>query len=203
MKQMGRPCFAAAVTGVLLLGLFWAGPSAVRASTAESQVTADGVQALDVRPDPAGGVRATATIEVPVAPAVLQAVLTDYARWPDLFEVRMRLTNLEWRDGRAVTDLRIQHALLPGERRLLCESRALPSGGLLTTLKGGDFKRYQRIWRLTPEGDGSRTRAEFDLVVEVDMVVPDWLVALSLRRELEAHFRLVRERAVELATRER
>ncbi len=154
---------------------------------------------LDVQPDPAGGVRATATIGVPVAPAILQAVLTDYARWPELFEVRMRLINVEWRDGRAVTDLRIRHALLPGERRLLCESRALPNGGLLTTLLGGDFKRYQRTWRLAPEGDGSRTRADFELIVEVDMVVPNRLVALSLRRELEAHFRLVREKAVERA----
>ncbi len=194
---------AAVVTAVLLLGLSWVEPFVIRVSATDERPAADGIRTLDVRPDPAGGVRATATIGVPVAPAVLQAVLTDYARWPELFEVRMRLANLEWRDGRAVTDLRIQHALLPGERRLLCESRTLPSGGLLTTLKGGDFKRYQRIWRLTPEGDGSRTRAEFDLVVEVDMIVPDWLMALSLRRELEAHFRLVREKAVELATRER
>jgi hypothetical protein len=182
-----------------MLGLCGTGPSAARASPAGSSIATEGVRALDVRPDPAVGVRATATIGVPVAPAILQAVLTDYARWPELFEVRMRLINVEWRDGRAVTDLRIRHALLPGERRLLCESRALPNGGLLTTLLGGDFKRYQRTWRLAPEGDGSRTRADFELIVEVDMVVPNWLVALSLRRELEAHFRLVREKAVERA----
>lgn len=194
---MRRP--AVAVTAVLMLGLCGAGPAAARASPAGSPIATEGVRVLDVQPDPAGGVRATATIGVPVAPAILQAVLTDYARWPELFEVRMRLINVEWRDGRAVTDLRIRHALLPGERRLLCESRALPNGGLLTTLLGGDFKRYQRTWRLAPEGDGSRTRADFELIVEVDMVVPNRLVALSLRRELEAHFRLVREKAVERA----
>jgi hypothetical protein len=45
-------------------------------------------------------------------------------------------------------------------------------------------------------GDGNRTKADFDLVVEIDSIVPDWLVAMAMRRELEAHFRIVREKAL-------
>lgn len=144
-----------------------------------------------------------ATVFFPARPDILQAILTDYAKWPELFEVRMRVASLDLQGGRAVTDIRIDHALLPGERRLVCESYTLPEGGLVTDLRGGDFKRYHRVWRLSAAGDGSRTRAEFELLVEMDTLVPDWLAALAMRRELETHFRILREKALERARQER
>jgi hypothetical protein len=143
---------------------------------------------LEVSRDPSGGVRATATLVIPAPPDIVQAILTDYVRWPELFDVKMRLAHLDQREGRAVTDLYIQHAFLPGERRLLCESEVLPGGGLVTRLLGGDFKRYQRTWKLNPDNDGQRTHADFDLLVEVDTLAPDWLVAFTLKRELQSHF---------------
>jgi hypothetical protein len=115
----------------------------------------------------------------------------------------MRLANLEDHAGRVITDLYISHALLPGEQRLLCESQSVPGGGLVTDLKGGDFKRYHRVWKLQPAGDGSQTRAEFDLLVEVEAMVPDWLVAVAMERELNAHFRIVREKALDRITKEK
>jgi hypothetical protein len=123
-------------------------------------------------------------------------MLTDYQHWPDLFEVRMRLVDMKIHQGVATTDLRIDHALLPGERRLVTESRAMPGGGLVTDLVGGDFKRYHRVWRLAPANEGAETIADFELVVAIDSIVPDWLVALATRRELEAHFRIVKEKAL-------
>jgi hypothetical protein len=78
----------------------------------------------------------------------------------------------------------------------LSETRTLPTGGLLTELKGGDFKQYRRFWKLTPIDDGAHTRAEFELVVEIDMMVPDWIVAAAMRRDLDTHFRIVREKAL-------
>lgn len=66
----------------------------------------------------------------------------------------------------------------------------------MTDLKAGDFKRYHRVWKLSPVGDGSETKAEFELIVEIDSIVPDWLVALAMRRELEAHFRIVKDKAL-------
>ncbi len=151
---------------------------------------------LDVRTEPNGGVRATATILFPAPVSVIQAILTDYAHWPELFDGRMRMAELREQDGKAFTDIRIEHALLPGERRLLSETRTLPTGGLLTELKGGDFKQYRRLWKLNPVDGGAHTKAEFELLVEIDMMAPDWMVALAMRRDLESHFRLVREKAL-------
>jgi len=151
---------------------------------------------LDVRTEPTGGVRATATILFPVEPAIIQRILTDYAHWPELFDIRMRMAEVRVQDGKAFTDIRIDHALLPGERRLLSETRTLSTGGLLTELKGGDFKQYRRFWKLTPVDGGAHTKAEFELLVEIDWSMPDWMVALALRRHLETHLRIMMEKAL-------
>jgi hypothetical protein len=171
------------IVGCLVLG--WSGWS----RAAESDV-------LDVRTEPTGGVRATATIFFPVPISVIQAILTDYAHWPELFEVRMRMAEVREEDGKAFTDIRIDHALLPGERRLMSETRILPTGVLLTELKGGDFKQYRRVWKLTPVEGGAHTKAEFDLLVEIDSSLPDWVVAMATRGDVKSHFRLVREKAL-------
>lgn len=152
---------------------------------------------LEVKTESGGGVRATAHLLFPATPAVIQTLLTDYPRWPDLFEVQMRVAELNIRDGVATIDLRIEHSLMPGEHRLVTESRTLPNGGLVTDLKGGDFKRYHRVWKLEPAGAGNQTRADFELVVEIESMVPDWLVAIAMRQELEAHFRIVKQKALE------
>jgi ribosome-associated toxin RatA of RatAB toxin-antitoxin module len=153
---------------------------------------------LDVRTESTGGVKATATILFPVEPAIIRQLLTDYAHWPELFDVRMRMAEIREQEGKVFTDIRIDHALLPGERRLLSETRTLPTGELLTELKGGDFKQYRRFWKLIPIDGGAHTRAEFELVVEIDMMVPDWIVAAAMRRDLETHFRIVREKALQI-----
>jgi len=157
---------------------------------------ADEPVVLDVHTESTGGVRATATIFFPVEPAIVRRLLTDYAHWPELFDVRMRMAEIREEDGKAFTDIRIDHVLLPGERRLLSETRTLPTGGLLTDLKGGDFKQYRRLWKLTPVNGGSHTKAEFELVVEIDTIVPDWMVVVAMRRDLESHFRIIREKAL-------
>ncbi len=156
----------------------------------------EGVERLDVQPDPAGGVRGTARLVFPVKPDVIQSILTDYPKWPELFETRMRVASLVVEQDVATVDVRIVHTLLPGERRLVSETRALPGGGILTELKAGDFKRYHRRWILSPVADGQQTNAEFELIVQIDSIVPDWLIALAMRQELETHFRILREKAL-------
>jgi hypothetical protein len=108
----------------------------------------------------------------------------------------MRMVEIRKQADKVLTDIRIQHALLPGERRLLSESRTLSTGGLLTELKGGDFKQYHRMWTLTPTEGGRQTKAEFELLVEIETIVPDWVIAVAMRPELETHFRIVREKAL-------
>ena len=164
-------------------------------SPSSSSATLEETDRLEVHADPAGGVRATASMLFPAPVSVVQAILTDYAHWPELFEGRMRVADLKVQEGVATTDVRIEHALLPGERRLVTESRLLPNGELVADLKGGDFKRYHRRWKLTSADGGAQTRADFELVFEIDSVAPDWIVSIATRRDLAAHFRLVKEKA--------
>jgi hypothetical protein len=151
---------------------------------------------LDVRTEPAGGMLATATILFPVRSAIVERILTDYAHWPELFDVRMRMAEIREQDGKVFTDIRIDHALIPGERRLLSETRTLPTGGILTEMKGGDFRQYRRFWKLTPVEGGVHTKAEFELLVEIDTIFPDWMIAAAMKRDLESHFRIIREKAL-------
>ncbi len=125
-------------------------------------------------------------------------MLSDYERWPELFDGRFELVRLDRQDGRVVTDLRIKRTPLPGTLRLVCETTNLPNGDILTSLLEGDFKRYRRQWRFVPEIDGGavRTRAEMELSVDPDTWTPGWLFAAILRSDLETHFRILRERAV-------
>lgn len=157
----------------------------------------DSSSVLEVLPEPSGGVRATATLHLRAPASAVQQVLTDYLKWPELFGVPLRLVHVERQGDRVVTDLYLSHPLLVGERRLLCENRELPGGGLVTSFLAGDFKRYNRTWRLKQDGNEGLTRAEFELLVDVDTWAPDWLMALELRRQLEKHFRILRERVGE------
>lgn len=178
--------------GQSILSAFVAGPDNAWAAATDR---------LDVTTEPRGGVRARATVLFPANPAIVRVLLTDYQHWPDLFETPMRVAEVNIHEGVATVDLRITHSVMPGEHRLVTESRALPNGVLSTDLKAGDFKRYHRVWTLQPVGDGTQTSAGFELVVEPAFMVPDWLVAMVTRQELETHFRLVKQKLLEQATR--
>ena len=90
------------------------------------------------------------------------------------------------------TDLRIEHALLPGERRLVTESRATANEGIVTDLVEGDFKRYHRV-EISPASEEGRPTPTLSLG-SPSIPSPDWLVALATRRELDAHW-IVKEKA--------
>lgn len=155
----------------------------------------DSVPRLEIRTEPSGGVLATAILHLPVPPRIVLAVLTDYEHWPELFGHRFRIARLERTEGRVVTDLQIKRSPFPGELRLLCETKRLPDGELVTSLIEGDFKRYVRRWKIGSDGAGdrNRTRAEMELRLELASWAPTWLVTWSLRRELEEHFRILHE----------
>lgn len=158
---------------------------------------------LDITEDPSGGFRAKAVLHIPATPEAVRAVLTDYERWPELFAGRFRITRLQRESDRVVTDLVIKRFPLPGEMRLLCETRERPDGGLVTSLIDGDFTRYIRQWSFTAEPNhldpraSVGTRAEMDLLLELRSWVPDWLLIANLRRQLLEHFRILREQAIQ------
>lgn len=157
---------------------------------------ASDAESLDVKVESGGGVHATAHVLFPAKPDIIQSLLADYPRWPELFEVHLRVADLNIHEGVATIDLRIAYGLMR-EHRLVTDSRILPDGGLVTDLKGGDFKRYHRVWKLRSAGEGNQTSADFELIVELDSLTPDWLIAVVMRQELEAHFRIVKQKALE------
>ncbi len=148
---------------------------------------------LEVVAEPSGGWRATGILHLPAPPSVVQAVLTDYEKWPELFGMSTRVTKVERRAEYTVTDLALGHTLMIGERRLVLENRELAGGGLVSRFVAGDFTRYLRTWKLRPDGEDTRTRADFELQLDFETRVPAWLVTKSIRRELEAHFRILTE----------
>lgn len=179
-----------------VLGVLWLIPGNLLALAAED-IYAPGSN-LETKTDPDGGVRAHAILLLPANRPVVQRVLTDFARWPELFETKMRMAKVDRQDDHVITELFVAHPILPSESRLLSDNRLHPDGRLTTTFLEGDFKRYARTWRLT-ETSASETRAEFDLIMEANTLVPDWMVAIVLKKELDAHFKLLRARIVEVA----
>jgi len=146
-----------------------------------------------------GGMRAVAVVWLPASADAVRAVLTDYDRWPDLFPGRFRVTAIRHEPDRVLTDLRINRSPLPGTMRLLCETRSLPDGSLVTSLVEGDFRQYRRRWVLTEERGGRAvvTRAEVDLRFVLDSWIPTWLMSGALRSQMEEHFRALHARILE------
>lgn len=187
MPSSAGPWLRAARVGIVAMAMclvVWAGMPYAQAGAAP---------VLDVDTDPGGGVRAHAVLDLPGSRAVVERVLTDYEAWPQLFDTTMRMGTIERHGDRAVTELFVQHPIVPGESRLLSENRREADGRLTTRLLGGDFIRYTRSWQLAETASGT-TRAEFDLIMQPKTVAPDWVVALALRRELETHFKRLHAR---------
>jgi len=152
------------------------------------------IERLEVHAEAKVGFVVTATVHLAASPAIVQEILTDYEHWPDLFSTTVRMARIERFPDRTVTNIYIKHGFLTMERRLLCENRELPGGGLTTTMLEGDFRHYSRTWHLSSDGSTNSTRGEFRLEVDVDTFAPNWLVATMLKKELESHFEILKTR---------
>jgi ribosome-associated toxin RatA of RatAB toxin-antitoxin module len=180
---------AMSVRGVLALAIL-AG-AAVSAGAEEPRYSLQ-VESID------GGMRVFAVVWLPAPPETVRAVLTDYDRWPELFPGRFRVTAIRREPDRVLTDLQINRSPLPGTLRLLCETRSLPDGSLVTSLVEGDFLQYRRRWVLAEERAGGAvlTRAEVDLRFVLDSWVPTWLMSGGLRSQMEEHFHALHARVL-------
>jgi len=54
---------------------------------------------LTVNVESGGGIRAVAQVFFPAKPEIIQAILTDYGHWPELFDVRMKIASLAIEHG--------------------------------------------------------------------------------------------------------
>ncbi len=178
---------------VIVAGVVWLGAPRPVSATASSDDPA-GIS-LQVHPADDGGVRAAGVVHIAAPPAIVHAVLTDYARWPELFETPLSVTRIDRVGDRVLTDLSMRHPLLFGENQLRCENVELPEGGLITRMLEGDFRAYTRTWRLVADEDGVGTRAHFELHLVAESWAPDWLLAIVVEQGLEEHFRLLKKRA--------
>ena len=143
---------------------------------------------LDIHLSADGLARVSARLELPGPPEIARVVLTDYEHWPELFPPGLRIVGIRREAQGVMTDVRASRHLLPGELRLVTETRETLPGVLETTLVDGDFHRYTRVWRLAPARDGRGTLAVLEMELHPRGWVPQWLFTIFLRRDLEAHF---------------
>jgi hypothetical protein len=181
---MDRPIrMHASVRVVLLVAVLWlTGSPGATAETPASSFS------LDIQVLPDGLARVYARLELPGPPEIARAVLTDYEHWPDLFPPGLRIVGIRREAHGVITDLWASRHILPGELHLITETREPTPGLLETTLIEGDFHRYTRSWRLSPDKNGQRTTATLEMELQPKDWVPDWLFTTFLRRDLEAHF---------------
>ena len=71
-------------------------------------------------------------MQIAAPQAVVQAILTNYPAWPELFP--LEVLRIEQIGDRVLTELQINHGFLFGTRRLILENRLLPDGGVVSTL---------------------------------------------------------------------
>jgi hypothetical protein len=143
---------------------------------------------LDIDVNPAGVAHVQASVMLSATPAVAQAVLTDYSRWPLLFPDGLRVAAItQVKDG-VQTDLYIRRHFLPGELHLVTLTREVAPGVVETSLIAGDFYQYRRTWTLVPSPSCCETHAELAMEIQPKQGLPGWLFSFLLRRDLLAHF---------------
>jgi hypothetical protein len=150
-------------------------------------VAGEPVPAVDIQVGPDGTAHVSGRMELSGTPAIVVAVLTDYAQWPSLFGRGFRLASIRQEAGRVVTEQYVPRHVLPGEMHLVTETRETAPGRLETSLIEGDFLQYSRVWQLQA-APGGTTHAALEMYIRPKAWLPHWLFSLVLRRELLDHF---------------
>lgn len=109
------------------------------------------------------------TIEVDAPPAALMAVLTDFGAYPR-FLADMEEASVLRHDGAEWTVRFVLHVI----RRLEYTLRLVQEGPLRLhwSLVEGVFKANSGSWQLEPLDEGARTRATYDLELDLGMFLP-------------------------------
>lgn len=123
------------------------------------------------------------SIEMDVAPAALMAVITDFPAYPRFLPEMLEATVLR-REG----DVWVVRFAVRVVRRLEYTLRLHKESDtrLRWTLVEGAFKGNDGGWDLTPLGDGSRTRADYFIDLEIGMFVPGSVLKTLIETSLPA-----------------
>jgi hypothetical protein len=147
------------------------------------------VPELNLSMDSSGVAHVHAVLELPADQAVVRRVLTDYPHWPTLFPGGLRVAAITLQPQGVQTDLYLTRRFLPGELHLVTLTRETAPGRLESSLVGGDFVRYHRIWILTTGAGTDETHAELEMELQPKTLwIPKWLFVVILKHELLEHF---------------
>ena len=150
---------------------------------------AQGKAGDDPRPLPTVTVRqdrgvylVTARFQVPQAPALALAVLTDYEQIPQFMPGVETSIVLERGDGRVVVEQEaVSHLLMFSKRvHLVLEITEGADTLLFRDRSGRSFARYDGAWRWCGENGGTDIR--YDLTAQPSFDVPEFMLKRLLRR---------------------
>lgn len=139
--------------------------------------------------------KAVITAEIDVTPATLMGVITDFARYPEFIEdmaesVVLRREGDEWTVRFALKVIRrLEYTL-----RLVRHSDLHLSWSLVE----GVFKANTGSWHLEPLDGGARTRATYELELDLGMFVPGSVMKTLVERNLPAMMAAFKARAESL-----
>jgi coenzyme Q-binding protein COQ10 len=141
------------------------------------------------------------TLDIDVSPAVLMAVITDFAAYPT-FVTDMQSAEVRSHEGDADHDVWTVAFALHMIRKLTYTLRLERQGveRLRWSLVEGSFRTNEGGWTLEPLDGGTRTRATYEVDLDVGMFIPGsvmkTLVEHNLPRTLAAFKARAEARAV-------
>lgn len=139
--------------------------------------------------------KAVITADIDVTPALLMGVITDFARYPE-FIGDMEESVILRRDADEWTVRFVLRVI----RRLEYTLTLVRHSDLHLTwaLVEGVFKANTGAWRLEPLDDGARTRATYELELDLGMFVPGSVMKTLVERNLPAMMAAFKARAESL-----
>ena len=146
---------------------------------------------VDISSEGVGTVRAALTL--PAQRERVRSVLMDYSNWPKLFPRNPTIHYIKKLEDRVRVGMTLPAYFLPMTLRLVTETHETPPFRIVTEMVEGDFDRYDWVWELSPNQDGTQTLATLSLNVKPQVWTPGWALRWMLQSELQEHFEILRK----------
>ncbi len=139
---------------------------------------------------------ATSTIEINVPPAVLMAVITDFEAYPSFVTDMQsaRVLSHDVGEGREVWNVAFSLNMIRKlSYTLRLERRGLES--VRWSLAEGSFRTNEGGWTLVPLDSGARTRATYEVDLDVGMFIPGSVMKTLIQHNLPSTLAAFKARA--------
>lgn len=166
---------------------------------AENEDLRDGNVVVRQRSPSGGGVALVACGVVEASPGVVWPVLRDCELYEQFLPGVQRSVLLGRRDGVARCDVSIDLPFPLDDLRSVTrvEERERPDGGFARkwSLVGGNYRRNEGSWTLSSWGpEGRQTLAVYELDIELDSIIPDFLLWRAQSATAPRVFDAIRQR---------